>query len=187
MPGLTLDERYFAINEAINKFLSANSIDCPIFKYGIDPGTLKTNIAKNEKVYPYAMTSINNVETVSWTSEENGIYTRFEYQVNFFTSPKTEFTNDADLYKPFEWIKLALTDVNKSVLQVFDNVEPKITMLADLLSVRVIPGFKIVSGAILPSKILIAKMAAVCGYPDPVGSVGEATDISGSWDYEFII
>lgn len=186
MPGLTLMERYYGINKNLNKFLVANSVVCPVYKYGIDIATLKSNAKQAEKIYPYAMTSVNNITTNAWTSEESGVYTRFDYQVNFFTSPKTEFTKDADLYDAFEFIKLALTDITKAVLQTFDLIENKITMLADILSLSELPGFTVTSGAIVPSMILIVKMAAVCGYPQVIGGDGYAVDISKALSYEFI-
>lgn len=186
MPGLTLQERYFAINENLNKFLQENYINCPVLKYGIDRATLKSDTKKAEKIYPYAMTSINNISHNAWTSEESGHYTRFDFQVNFFASPKTEFTNDADLYKPFEWIKLAFTDITKTVLQRIID-EDHIFMLADILSVTDMPGFEVKSGAITPNMILIVKMAAVCSYPASIGGNGLATDISKALEFDFII
>ncbi len=189
MPGLTLQERYYGINENLNKFLMGRYIDCPIYKYGVDPATLKTNVRQSGKVYPYAKTSINNITPNAWTSEESGHYTRFDFQVNFFTSPKTEFTNDSDLHKPFEFIKLAFTDINKTVLQIVSGTGENavITMLADILSISELPGFEVISGAIVPSKILIVKMAAVCGYPETIGDSGYATNTSMALGFDFII
>lgn len=186
MPGLTLQERYYGINENLNKFLQSKYIDCPVLKYGIDVATLKTDTKKAEKIYPYAMTSINNISSNAWTSEESGIFTRFDYQVNFFTSPKTEFTNDAKLFKPFEFIKLAFTDINKTVLEIIDK-DDNITMLADILNVSEMSGFGVISGAVTPSKILIVKFAAICGYPESIGSNGYATDTSKALGFDFII
>lgn len=189
MPGLTLMERYYGINENLNKFLQSKYKDCPIYKYGIDVATLKSNTKNPEKIYPYAMTSINSITSNAWTSEESGHYTRFTFQVNFFTSPKTEFTKDADLYKAFEFIKLAFTDINKTVLQIVSGTgeEAKITMLADILRVSEMNGFGVISGAVTPSKILLVEMAAVCGYPESIGDNGYATDTSQALVFDFII
>lgn len=189
MSGLTLMQKYYGINENLNKFLISKSIDCPILKYGIDVATLKSDTKKPEKIYPYAMTSINDISSNAWTSEESGHYTRFTFQVNYFTSPKTEFINDANLYKPFEFIKLAFTDINKTVLQIVNTLEyeTKITMLADILSISEINGFGIISGAVTPSKILLVKMAAVCSYPETIGGNGYATDTSKALVFDFII
>lgn len=190
MPGLTLMQRYYGINENLNKFLKTKySISCPILKYGIDVATLKTDTKKAEKIYPYAMTSVNNITSNAWTSEESGHYTRFTFQVNYFTSPKTEFTNDSELYKSFEFIKLAFTDINKTVLQIVSGTgyEAKITMLADILRVSEMNGFGIISGAVTPNKILLVEMAAVCGYPESIGEPTMATDTKQALVFDFII
>lgn len=185
MSGMTLYEKYYAINENLNKFLKAQNVDCPILKYGVDVATLKSDTSKAEKIYPYAKTSISNISPNGWTSEESGHYTRFDFQVNFFTSPRTEYTNDANLHKPFEFIKLAFTDINKSVLQIINGND--ITMLADILSLTDVPGFGVFSGAITPTRILIVKMAAVCAYPASIGGNGYATDTSKALEFDFII
>lgn len=185
MPGLTLDERYYHINKNLNEFLQSKYVDCPIYKYGIDVATLKSRERKSEGIYPYAQTVITNISSNAWTSEESGHLTKFDYILNYFTSPRTEFERDDELFKPFEFIKLAFTDINKTVLQLVNEETLDITMLADIHSLSFMPGY-VVKGAVTPSRILIVKMMAVCGYPASIGGNGLATDTSKAMEFEII-
>ena len=185
MPGLTLEERYYGINENLNKFLKSKYLDCPIYKYGIDPATLKSETKASEKIYPYAKTALTNINSNAWSSEESGHYTKFDFHVNFFASPKTEFEKDSDLFKPYNFIKLAFTDISKTVLQIVDG--DNITMLADILRISEMPGFGVISGAVTPSKILIVSMSAVCGYHESIGNAGYATDTKKALVFNFEI
>lgn len=173
MPGLTLMERYYGINEKLNQFLQSRYSDLKIYKYGVNPALLKSDLKKSEKIYPYGLSYLTNINEKGWTSLESGIYTTFNYQVNYFTSPNTEFTNDSNLYKPFDLLKLALTDVNLKILEIDGYT------LADIQKIETSENnFNVVSGAIVPSRILIAKMSAVCGYPESIPQPTLATDTS---------
>ena len=171
---MTLFEKYYAINDRLNKFLQSRYSDLKILKFGIDVGTLRTNVKEIEKVYPYAISYLTGIEEKAWTSYETGIYTVFTYQLNFFTSPKTEFTNDSVLQKAFDLVRVGLTDINLKTLE----------GVADLKSLQTSEmNLSIVSGAIVPSRILIAKFSTVCSYPETLGIPTLATDTSQSTDF----
>ena len=172
---MTLIEKYYAINEKLNQFLQSNYSDLKILKYGIDVATLKLNAKEIEKVYPYAISYITSIEEKAWTSLETGCYTEFDLQISFFTSPKTEFTNDSVLMKAYDLLRVGLSDIN---LKVLGNV-------ANLKRLRTSTNlFNVVSGAIVPSRVLIAQMSAICSYPLELGQPTEATDIFPSWSFE---
>jgi hypothetical protein len=183
--GLTLMERYYAINQAINAYLISKNIFCPVIKYGIDPATLKqTWKGQVYDNFPYFQTFISNVRPLAWTSYYSGTLTDFDYQINFFTSPTDETVNDSVFFKPFEAIKNGLSNINLNLLQTTDEDE-NITTIADLQSMMYHYEFNMKSGSPVPSAFLICKMRAVCGYgqdlaePDPTIS----TDIDHSIDF----
>lgn len=165
--GLTLIQRYYKINEALNNYLkvrgTALNFTCPVIKYGIDRATLKSETKSQADKYPYIQTYVMNVSPVAWTSYESGILTDFEYQLSFFTSPRNEFMNDTDYFIPFDVAKNALSDINLQLLKTTDQLG-NVTTLADLQDVKFHYEFEMKSGSPVPSAFLIAKMRAVCGY-----------------------
>lgn len=162
--GLTLMERYYAINQALNSYLISKSIMCPVIKYGIDPATLKTTWkGRQYDRFPYLQTFISNAKPLAWTSYYNGTLTDFDFQISFFTSPSNEFENDAVFFKPFEAVKNALSNINLNLLQTTDE-DGNVTTIADLLSMLFHYEFNMKSGSPVPSAFLICKMRAVCGY-----------------------
>lgn len=183
--GLTLMERYYAINQAINSYLVSKNIFCPVIKYGIDPATIKPTW-KNTQYdrFPYIQTFISNVRPVAWTSYFKGTLTDFDFQISFFTSPTDETINDSVFFKPFEAVKNALSNINLKLLQTVDQAG-NITTIADLRSMVYHKDFYMKSGSPVPSAFLICKMRAVCGYgndlaePDPTIS----TDIDNSINF----
>lgn len=183
MTGLTLKQRYYGINAALNSYLVSKGQQCKVLKYGIDRATLKNSTSNQTDKYPYLQTYVNNAKPVSWTNYENGVLTDFDFQISFFTSPATEFEKDDKLFEPFYIATNALSDARLKLLQT--TIGANVTTLADLISVRYTEEFGIVSGAPVPSAIFIAKMRAVCGYvPDPsYVPVGYSTNIDQAISY----
>lgn len=178
----TLQEKYYAINAALNAFIKSKSVRCPVVKYGIDPATLKDS-AKDQtnKRYPYFQSFILNPKATAWTSDGGGVYTRFEYQLSFFTSPANELENDAALFLPFNLARTALSDVELQVLRRVENGES--VFIADLLDLREETNFGMVSGAPVPTGVLIARFATVCGYPVRVPGPGISTDLDFALEF----
>ncbi len=172
--GLTLMERYYAINQALNSYLVSLDLNCPVIKYGVDLATLKRSWKGQQyDRYPYIQTYISNVKAQQWTSYQGGTLTEWDFQASFFSSPKTEFENDALYFKPFEAIKNGLSNIRLNLLQTVSN-DGKITTLADIYEpIRFHYEFEMKSGSPVPSAFMICKMRAVCGYgmnlaePDP--------------------
>jgi hypothetical protein len=129
--GLTIMQRYYAINQAIDSYLISKDIFCPVIKYGIDPATLKPKWkGKQYDRFPYLQTFISNVKPQAWTSYYSGTLTDFDFQISFFTSPDNEFINDVNFFKPFEAVKNGLSNINLNLLQTTSEDE-KITTIAD--------------------------------------------------------
>lgn len=179
MAGQTLQEKYYAINAAVANFLEAKGFNVPVYKYGIDPALLKDDLKTQPKKYPYFQSHLLPSDPQSWTSQESGIYTRFEYQLSFFTSPRFEYTNGTELWRVFETAKLAFSDIQSDVLRRDPN-DPTSSTIADVLSMKVEQNFGVVSGAIVPSGIIIVKMATIVGYPVSIPPVGDATNIDAA-------
>lgn len=181
MNGLTLQERYYKINEALNLFLKSKNVVCPVYKYGVDPATLNTSPNGQDKKYPYFQSFLLNPKPQSWTTQKGGTYFTFEYQLSFFTSPRNEFQNDTIEWKPFELARIAFSDIDIDLLRIKPegggDPEPNAATLADVLDVRTMIGFKMTSGAVVPSGVLLIKMAAVVGYPIEITNPTEATNI----------
>lgn len=172
----TLLERYYGINRALNEYLVSRSITCPILKYGIDAAALKTATKSQIVKYPYMQSYLMNPRPAAWTSEESGIMTEFEYQLNFYTAPTDEFSNDAGLYTPFEVAKNALSDVNARVLAIPGYAGGETTW-ADLLDIKHSYDFAMKSGNPVPAAFMIARFRAVCAYAKDVPEAGPTTDL----------
>jgi len=175
----TITEKYYALNAALNAFLTAQGVNCPVIKFGVDPKTLQA-VTKSQTVaprYPYMQSFIMNPRPSGWTSDAGGIYTRFEYQLSFFTSPETEIQNDTEQWLPYHLARMAFSDISLNVfLRIDENTEQTVT-IADLLRLREDPSFSMVSGAPVPKAVMIAEMAAVCAYPVRTPDPGISTDL----------
>lgn len=176
---LTLQERYYKINEALNNFFESQSLDCRVLKYGIDPATTKDNTNLQEKKYPYFQSFLLNPKPQSWTDQQSGTYYEFEYQLSFFTSPRNETEDDIDEMRPFEIARIALCDIDLDLLRI-DPDDPSSGTYATVLDVKTPLSFKMVSGAVVPSGVLLVKMAAVVSYPITLPVVGDATNIDNA-------
>jgi len=187
--GLTLMQRYYAINQAIDSYLISKDIFCPVIKYGIDPATLKPEWkGRAYDRFPYIQTYISNVKAQQWTSYQAGMLTEWDFQVSFFTAPPSEFVNDTVFFKPFEAVKNGLSNRRLNLLQTTSE-DGKVTTLADIFDpIRFHYEFEMKSGSPVPSAFMILKMRAVCGYgqdleePDPTLS----TDLDNAITYENI-
>lgn len=180
MTGMTLLEKYYAINKAIMAWMQGQSVYCPIVKYGIDPAVLKATFADQSlSLYPYFQTFISNVRPVAWTTKEAGILTEFDFQLSFFTSPEDETVNDSSKFTPFEMARIAFTDISLRVLEEIDDDTGESLPYASILSTNFHYEFEMKSGSPVPSAFMLARMRAVCSYPTNViiSDPGLSTDI----------
>lgn len=90
---MTLYEKYYAMNKALNAGLYSVDIICPIFKYG----TVVKDIT-----YPYMQSTYRITKRQPNGSNASGTLIDFEYILNFFTAAKHERENDAALFIPYE-------------------------------------------------------------------------------------
>lgn len=174
----TLQEKYYAMNSALNAVMVSFGVRCPVVKFGADPATVKA-VVKDQTAsrWPYMQSFILNPKVTAWTSDRSGIYTRFEYQLSFFTSPDNEFENDADLFKPYNLARMAFSDVSLKAFLRVDALTGASVTIADLLRLREETSFSMVSGAPVPKAVMTAEMAAVCGYPAHLSDPGISTDL----------
>ena len=101
---MTLYEKYYAMNKALNDALIAQSITCPIFKYGavVKKGDGYPSLDGNPVKYPYIQTTYRVTKRQPNGSNASGTLIDFEYTLNFFTAAAHERLNDAALFGPYE-------------------------------------------------------------------------------------
>lgn len=90
---MTLYEKYYAMNTALNTGLENQSVVCPVYKYG--------RVAKDID-YPYIQSTYRVISRQPNGSTASGTLTDFEYMLNFFTAAAHENTNDTALFIPYE-------------------------------------------------------------------------------------
>jgi hypothetical protein len=90
---MTLYEKYYAMNAALNAELKLQNIICPVYKYG--------TVAQPVK-YPYIQTTYRVTKRQPDGSVESGTLIDFEFILNFFTAANNERENDAALFVPYE-------------------------------------------------------------------------------------
>jgi hypothetical protein len=96
---MTIYEKYYAMNKAINDFLVNNGYPCEVFKYGSVPEGIS---------YPYIQTTFRVTYRQPYGTSQSGTLTGFEYYLNFFTAARTDRENDAALFIPFEAVREAI-------------------------------------------------------------------------------
>lgn len=176
----TLREKYYAINTVLNNWLVANGIRSPVYKFGVDPSTIKAATRdQNGSRYPYFQSFLTPTNPTAWTLSAVGTYARFEYQLNFYTSPQSEFVNDAARFNPFFAAKMAFSDIDAKLLVVPTASGQGVT-IADVLSVREEYDFGMASGAPVPTAVLLVSMAAIVAAPIITPDPGTSTDVESA-------
>ena len=90
---MTINEKYYAMNKALNIGLKNLSVVCPVYKYGT---------VASPHTYPYMQTIYRVTKRQPNGSALSGTLTDFEYSLNFFTAAGNERSNDAELFIPYE-------------------------------------------------------------------------------------
>lgn len=96
---MTIYEKYYAMNKALNTFLKNAGYTCPVYKYGATPENIS---------YPYIQTTFRVTGRQPHGTSQSGTITDFEYSFNFFTAVKSSRENDAEYFKPFEAVREAI-------------------------------------------------------------------------------
>jgi len=110
---MTFNEKYYAMNKALNTALAAQTITCPVYKYG--------TVAK-PVVYPYIQSTYRVTKRQPNGSVRSGTLIDFDYYMNFFTAAVHERTNDADLFIPYETARELITSIDYLIWSGIANV-----------------------------------------------------------------
>ena len=110
---MTIAEKYYAMNAALNAALKKQGVVCPVYKYGV---------VARPATYPYIQTSYRVVKRQPFGSSVSGTVTDFEYQLNFFTAAANEKSNDAMLFNPYEIARELITSPESLIWRDIANV-----------------------------------------------------------------
>ena len=97
---MTIIEKYYAMNTALNKALAAQSVAARVYKYGTVPKGAS---------YPYFQSAYRVTYRQPFASSISGVLTDFEYILNFFTAAASDELNDAKLFEPYEIARELIT------------------------------------------------------------------------------
>ena len=115
---MTIAEKYYAMNAALNTAVKARNVVCPVYKYGSVPESIK---------YPYIQTTYRVIKRQPFGSSVSGVITDFEFVLNFFTAAANERTNDAALFNPYETARELITSpesfIWKDIANIIDHNE----------------------------------------------------------------
>jgi len=101
---MTIYEKYYAMNAALNTALIARGVTCPVFKYGsvVKSGPGYPSVDGQPVSYPYIQTTFRVTKRQPNGTNASGTLIDFEYTLNFFTAARHERMNDAALFEPYE-------------------------------------------------------------------------------------
>jgi len=101
---MTIYEKYYAMNAALNTALIAQGVICPIFKYGsvVKKGNGYPSVDGQPVSYPYIQTTFRVTKRQPNGSSTSGTLIDFEFTLNFFTAAANERMNDSSLFEPYE-------------------------------------------------------------------------------------
>lgn len=90
---MTFNQKYYAMNTALNRAMTGKGLACPVYKYGVVGQPAK---------YPYMQSTYRITKRQPNGSAGSGTLIDFEYILNFFTAAKNERENDVKLFIPYE-------------------------------------------------------------------------------------
>jgi hypothetical protein len=124
---MTIIEKYYAMNTALNQALRAQNQTAPVYKYGTVPAQQK---------YPYFQSSYRVQRRQPYGSSVSGVLTDFEYTLNFFTAATSDEANDSALLNPYEIARELITSPESMIWR----------NIAAILSHSETPGFMLKGG-----------------------------------------
>ena len=153
---MTLYEKYYAMNAALNVALIAQNIKCPVFKYGVVAPVAPMAGSGSEPSggsikYPYIQTTYRTIKRQPYGSDLSGTLTDFEYILNFFTAAGHERQNDSALFIPYETARELITN---PALMIFSGI-------ASVLEHDETPEFNFKGGLEIIQKGLVFKCQTV--------------------------
>jgi hypothetical protein len=127
---MTIIEKYYAMNKALNVALAANSITARVYKYGTVP---------KGATYPYFQSAYRVTRRQPFASSVSGVLLDFEYILNFFTAAPNDEANDSALFEPYEIARELITSPESFIWSGAD-------VLVSVLSHDETPDFKVKGG-----------------------------------------
>ena len=97
---MTIIEKYYAMNKALNQALAAQGVNARAYKYGAVPKGAS---------YPYFQSAYRVTYRQPFASSISGVLTGFEFILNFFTAAPSDEANDAKLFEPYEIARELIT------------------------------------------------------------------------------
>ena len=110
---MTINEKYYAMNEALNKALVAQGVNVRVYKYGSVP---------KGGAYPYFQSYFRVIKRQPFSSSTSGTLVDFEYALNFFTAKSSDEANDAALFEPYEIARELITSPESFIWDGIANI-----------------------------------------------------------------
>ena len=110
---MTINEKYYAMNAALNKALQAQGLTARVYKYGTVP---------KGAAYPYFQSIYRVTRRQPYGSSVSGVLTDFEYSLNFFTAAANDEGNDAALFEPYEIARELITSPESFIWKNIANI-----------------------------------------------------------------
>jgi hypothetical protein len=153
---MTIIEKYYAMNTALNQALRAQSQTAQVYKYGTVP---------NQQKYPYFQSVYRVQRRQPFGSSVSGVLTDFEYTLNFFTAATSDEANDSTLLNPYEIARELITSPESMIWR----------NIAAILNHDETPGFKVKGGLEVLQRGLIFNCQTVTSF---VSTIHGGTEIS---------
>lgn len=103
---MTIIEKYYAMNTALNQALASRGIMARVYKYGTVP---------KGAAYPYFQSTYRVTYRQPYASSVSGVLTDFEYMLNFFTAAPNDEANDAALFESYEIARELITSPESAI------------------------------------------------------------------------
>jgi hypothetical protein len=110
---MNINQKYYAMNSALNAALIARDIVCPVYKYGVVAQPVS---------YPYMQTTYRVTKRQPYASSVSGVLIDFEYVLNFFTAAGHEKANDTNLFIPYETARELITSPESMIWSGIANI-----------------------------------------------------------------
>jgi hypothetical protein len=153
---MTVNEKYYAMNDALNKALAARGVAARVYKYGAVPKVAH---------YPYFQSSYRVTYRQPFASSVSGVLTDFEYNLNFFTAAACDEVNDAALFRPYEIARELITSPESFIW----------TDIANVLSHDETPEFSFKGGLEVMQRGLVFSCQAVATFVSNIHGGEEIT------------
>ncbi|MDD5363614.1 MAG: hypothetical protein PHN88_15940 [Ignavibacteria bacterium] len=152
---MTIIEKYYAMNTALNLALKAQSQVAQVYKYGTVP---------EHKKYPYFQSVYRIQRRQPYASSVSGVLTDFEYTLNFYTAAISDEKNDVALFTPYEIARELITSPESMIWR----------NIAVILNHDETPGFKVKGGLEVLQRGLIFNCQTVTSF---VSTIHGGTEI----------